>query len=136
MTRTSPIHLCRAYDARAGAVTVGARLLVDRLWPRGVAKGDLPIDAWLKEVAPSLALRNWFGHDPAKWADFTRRYTDELRAVPKAVDVALDWCRKGPVTLIYAAKDTHHTHALVLRDHLAMRLAQEAPPDPASPAAS
>lgn len=130
MTKTPPtdsIQLCRAYDVRAGAVTVGARLLVDRLWPRGIAKADLPIDAWLKDVTPSPALRKWFGHDPARWADFSRRYTDELQAAPKAVDVALDWCRKGPVTLIYAAKDMRHTHALVLQRHLAARLAQEAP---------
>lgn len=97
MTRgvEAAIYLCRAYDIRAGTVPVGARLLVDRLWPRGIAKDDLPIDAWLEDVTPSPSLRKWFGHDPAKWADFSRRYLDELRAVPKAVDVALDWCRKG-----------------------------------------
>ena len=122
------IHLCRAYDVRAGVETVGARLLIDRLWPRGIAKADLPLDAWLKDITPSSALRKWFGHDPAKWAVFTNRYLDELRAEPQAVADALDWCRKGPVTLIYAAKDTAHTHALVLRDHLAARLAQEALP--------
>lgn len=130
MTRgpKAAIHLCRAYDIRAGTVPVGARLLVDRLWPRGITKADLPIDAWLKDVTPSPALRKWFGHDPAKWADFTNRYLDELRAVPKAVDVALEWCSKGPVTLIYAAKDTDHTHALVLRDHLAARLEEDETP--------
>ena len=129
MTETSPadsIHLCRAYDARAGVATVGARLLVDRLWPRGIAKADLPIDAWLKQVTPTTALRKWFGHDPARWVDFSARYLAELRAEPQDVDVALDWCRKGPVTLLYGAKDTEHTHALVLRDHLAARLAEEA----------
>ena len=129
MTNTPPadqIHLCRAYDMRAGAETVGARLLVDRLWPRGIAKTDLPIDAWLKDVAPSPALRKWFGHDPAKWSDFVRRYLAELRGNSPAVDDALDWCRKGPVTLIYAAKDTQHTHALVLQGYLAERLSQEA----------
>lgn len=130
MTRgpKASIHLCRAYDIRAGTVPVGARLLVDRLWPRGITKADLPIDAWLKDVTPSTALRKWFGHDPARWADFTNRYLDELRAVPKAVDVALEWCRKGPVTLIYASKDTDHSHALVLRDHLAARLEEDETP--------
>ncbi|MFZ1467590.1 MAG: DUF488 family protein [Paracoccaceae bacterium] len=123
------IHLCRAYDARAGVETTGARLLIDRLWPRGIAKADLPIDAWLKDLAPSTALRKWFGHDPAKWAEFSRRYIDELRANPTAVDAALDWCRKGPVTLIYGAKDTQHANVTVLHDHLAARLAQEAPND-------
>lgn len=85
MTRgpKAAIHLCRAYDIRAGTVPVGARLLVDRLWPRGITKADLPIDAWLKDVTPSPALRKWFGHDPAKWADFTNRYLDELRASPR-----------------------------------------------------
>lgn len=84
------IHLCRAYDIRAGAVAVGGRLLVDRLWPHGIAKDDLPIDAWLKDVTPSPALRKWFGHDPAKWDDFSERYLDELRVVPAAVSVALE----------------------------------------------
>ncbi len=120
------IHLCRAYDLRAGAATFGARLLVDRLWPRGIAKSDLPLEAWLKDVTPSTALRKWFGHDPAKWAEFGRRYLAELNAEPQAIADALIWCKKGPVTLIYAAKDTQHTHALVLRDHLAARLAEEA----------
>lgn len=121
------IHLCRAYDIRAGLFPVGARLLVDRLWPRGIAKADLPIDAWLKDVTPSPALRKWFGHDPAKWAEFGTRYRAELRDNPGAVASALDWCRRGPVTLIYAAKDTMHTHALVLRDHLVATLAKEKP---------
>ena len=127
MTRAvdDQIHLCRAYDLRAGAASDGARLLVDRLWPRGIAKTDLPLDAWLKDVAPSPALRKWFGHVPAKWAEFGRRYIAELQAAPKAVEVALDWCRKGPVTLIYAAKDTQHTHALVLRDYLAAKLKED-----------
>lgn len=122
------IHLCRAYDIRAGAVPVGARLLVDRLWPRGIAKTDLPIDAWLKDVTPSPTLRKWFGHDPAKWDSFSQRYLAELHNNPQAVEIALDWCRKGPVTLIYAAKDRLHTHALVLRAYLAASLAKERTP--------
>ncbi len=129
MTESVPadrIHLCRAYDVRAGVETSGARLLVDRLWPRGIAKADLPVDAWLKDITPRSALRKWFGHDPAKWAEFSRRYRAELQSEPQAVAEALDWCRKGTVTLIYGAKDTRHTHALVLRDYLAARLEQEA----------
>ena len=128
MTKTpaaDQIHLCRAYDARAGVATIGARLLVDRLWPRGIAKADLPLDAWLKNITPSTGLRKWFGHEPAKWAEFSRLYLAELRAEPLDVEVALFWCRKGPVTLIYGAKDTQHSHALVLRDHLAAKLAEE-----------
>jgi uncharacterized protein YeaO (DUF488 family) len=122
------IHLCRAYDVRAGVVPVGARLLVDRLWPRGIAKTDLPIEAWLKDVTPSPTLCKWFGHDPAKWDSFSARYLAELHDNPKAVEIALDWCRKWPVTLIYAAKDRFHTHALVLRACLAASLAKEGTP--------
>ena len=122
---TSEIHLCRAYDACRGAQTIGARLLVDRLWPRGIAKADLPLDAWLREVAPSAALRKWFGHDPAKWDDFTNCYRDELEQAPVAVGQALVWCRKGAVTLLYGARDTRHTHALVLRDVLRVLLQKE-----------
>ena len=121
------IHICRAYDARQGVETVGARLLVDRLWPRGVAKADLPIDAWLKNVAPTTGLRKWFGHDPAKWAEFSSLYRTELRDAPLAVEEVLSWCRKGPVTLVYGAKDTQHTHALVLRDVLEDTLKNEVP---------
>jgi uncharacterized protein YeaO (DUF488 family) len=122
------IHLCRAYDVRAGVVPVGARLLVDRLWPRGIAKTDLPIEAWLKDVTPSPTLCKWFGHDPAKWDSFSAQYLAELHDNPKAVEIALDWCRKWPVTLIYAAKDRFHTHALVLRTCLAASLAKEGTP--------
>ena len=121
------IQLCRAYDLRAGVATVGARLLVDRLWPRGIAKADLPLEAWLKSATPSTALREWFGHDPAKWDAFTRAYRAELSAAPEHLTEALDWCRRGPVTLIYAAKDTQHTHALILRDVLLETLKAEAP---------
>jgi uncharacterized protein YeaO (DUF488 family) len=122
------IHLCRAHDIRAGAAPIGARLLVDRLWPRGIAKTDLSLDAWLKDVAPSPTLRIWYGHDPAKWTEFRSRYLAELRDNPAAVESALAWCHKGPVSLIYAAKDTRHTHALVLRDHLAAILSTEKQP--------
>lgn len=116
------IHLCRAYDARAGVETIGARLLVDRIWPRGIAKSDLPIDDWLRGVTPSTDLRKWFGHDPAKWEVFRKKYLAELEDNPAAVEHALGWCRKGPVTLLYGAKDTEHTHALILRDFLHARL--------------
>ncbi len=119
------IQLCRAHDIRAGASTLGARLLVDRLWPRGIAKSDLKLDAWLKSATPSPHLREWFCHDPAKWAEFTSRYRAELTATPAALAEALEWCRKGPVTLIYAARDTDHSHALILRDVLLETLTHE-----------
>lgn len=118
------IHLARAHDVRAGAPTRGARVLVDRLWPRGIAKADLALDLWARDVAPSGALRRWFGHDPARWEDFVRRYREELAARPEAVEEVLALCRKGPVTLIHAARDEARNNAVVLRDVLVERLAE------------
>ena len=102
------IPLRRAYDLRAGVASVGARLLGDRLWPRGFAKTDLPLDTWLKDITPSTTLPKWFSHDRAKWAGFRQDYLAELQAEPQAVETAPEWCHKGPVTLIYAAKDREH----------------------------
>jgi uncharacterized protein YeaO (DUF488 family)/alkylated DNA nucleotide flippase Atl1 len=98
----------------------GTRVLVDRLWPRGIAKAKARIDAWLKEVGPSTALRTWFGHDPARWAEFQRRYHRELDATGTARAIA-DLARRGPITLLFAAKDTDHNNAVALRDYLARR---------------
>lgn len=119
------IHLARAHALRDGAPTVGARVLVDRLWPRGIAKAELALDLWAKDAAPSDALRRWFGHDPDRWEDFVRRYREELASRPEAVEDLLALCRKGPVTLIYAARDQAHNNAVVLRDVLAERMAEE-----------
>jgi uncharacterized protein YeaO (DUF488 family) len=102
-----------------------AYLLVDRIWPRGVARAALPHDAWLRDVAPSDALRKWFGHDPARRDAFGQRYRAELDANPEAVARALDWCRRGPVTLLFSARDRTHNQAVVLRDYLRERLEQE-----------
>ena len=113
----------RVYDPKGPGD--GLRVLVDRLWPRGIAKVDLKLDAWLKSATPSPHLREWFCHDPAKWADFTAHYRAELTS-SDALTEALDWCRKGPATLIYAAKDAEHTHALILRDVLIETLTHEA----------
>ena len=93
------------------------------MWPRGVKKAELRHDAWIREVAPTTALRRWFGHDPAKWADFRERYLAELHDNPEAVERCLAWCRKGPVTLLFAARDREHNQAVVLRDHLRERIA-------------
>lgn len=96
----------------------GERFLVDRLWPRGVSKDSLAETVWVKEAAPSDELRKWFGHDPDRFAEFAERYRAELEERPEALEPLLKAARKGPVTLLYAAKDTEHNHALVLRDHL------------------
>lgn len=97
----------------------GQRLLVDRLWPRGISKDKLHLSAWLKDVSPSDALRHQFHHhDPALWDQFRRAYFAELDAKPDAVRELRDLIAQGPVTLIYAAKDTEHNNALALRDYL------------------
>ena len=96
----------------------GTRVLVDRLWPRGIAKAKARVDAWLKEVGPSTALRTWFGHDPARWAEFQRRYHRELANSGAAQPVA-DLARRGPITLLFAAKDEQHNNAVALREYLA-----------------
>jgi uncharacterized protein YeaO (DUF488 family) len=109
------IKLKRAYDK--ASKDDGFRILVDRLWPRGVGKVEAHIDAWLKGVTPSPALRTWFGHDPAKWTEFRRRYTAELKQDKVAVAELRDLvAEKKNVTFVYGAKDSEHTHAIVLRD--------------------
>ncbi|TQN31360.1 uncharacterized protein YeaO (DUF488 family) [Haloactinospora alba] len=114
------IALCRVQDARGvpRRHDHGSVFLVDRLWPRGVAKSELGFDAWLKEVAPSSELRSWFGHDPRRWEEFVVRYRAELDTRPEALRPIVDALGRGPVTLLYAAKDTEHNHAVVLRDYL------------------
>jgi uncharacterized protein YeaO (DUF488 family) len=100
----------------------GARLLVDRLWPRGVKKERVKLAGWLKEVAPSDSLRRWFDHDPAKWNDFQRRYATELEANPKAWQPVLHAAREGKVTLLFSAKDTEHRNAIALKSFLERKL--------------
>ena len=99
----------------------GLRVLVDRIWPRGVAKEDLKFDLWMKEVAPSTELRKWFGHDPEKWKEFLVRYHRELDEQPELVEKLRSLARKGNVTLLYAAKDEAHNNAVGLRGHLLER---------------
>ncbi|HEX7203892.1 MAG TPA: DUF488 domain-containing protein [Xanthobacteraceae bacterium] len=96
----------------------GARLLVDRVWPRGITKEAAALTMWIKEVAPSTALRKWFGHDPARWPEFHRRYLDELAANTPAVDRIRDYIEAGRTTLLYAAHDPAHNNAVALADYL------------------
>lgn len=111
------VMLKRAYDKPAAAD--GTRILVDRLWPRGVTKDAAAIDQWAKDIAPSDALRTWFGHDPARWSEFRRRYTAELRGHAAELDELRALARHGPVTLVYGARDEEHNQAVVIRDLLA-----------------
>lgn len=119
MTRDIPagrIKMKRAYVAPAAED--GTRILVDRLWPRGVAKEAAAIDHWVKEIAPSNELRKWFGHDPSRWDEFRRRYTAELERHGEQLDLIRQLAREGQITLVYAARDELHNDAVVLRDVL------------------
>lgn len=106
------ISLKRAYDPPQAAD--GKRVLVDRIWPRGMTKEKAKIDLWLKDVAPSTELRQWFGHDPQRWAEFRKKYRAELKGNP-ALDELRKMAGKGKVTLVYAARDEEHNNAVVLQ---------------------
>lgn len=108
------VKLKRAYEPPSAED--GARILVDRLWPRGVKKADAAIDEWMKDLAPSTELRKWFAHDPARWEAFGRKYRAELTTHRAELDRLRDMARKGRVTLIYSAHDEEHNDAAVLRD--------------------
>ena len=110
------IQLKRAYHA--ASQRDGYRLLVDRIWPRGLAKEEARIDDWMKEIAPSTALRKWFGHEPSKWEEFRRRYFAELSDRPELVNTLLEIARSRPLTLVYSAKDEEHNNAVALREYL------------------
>jgi uncharacterized protein YeaO (DUF488 family) len=110
------IRLKRAYDAPVGAD--GFRVLVDRLWPRGLTKEKLHLDAWAKDLAPSNELRKWIHSDMTHWAEFKRRYFKELDEQPDAVAELRRKVRSGTVTLIFATKDPEHNHAAVLKEYL------------------
>src|SRR5436190_23394677 len=110
------IKLKRVYEDPSK--TDGTRILVDRLWPRGLTKEKAHVDLWLKEVAPSTALRKWFAHDPAKWPEFKARYKAELKNNAPQLALPKQAISKGSVTLLYGAKDTEHNEAVVLQDLL------------------
>jgi len=112
----SDIHLKRAYEWPSSSD--GVRILVDRLWPRGVTKERAAIDQWMKEVAPSTELRRWFGHDPKRWGEFRRRYRIELSHHQELLNALRATARKRPLNLVYAARDREHNEAIVLREVL------------------
>lgn len=103
----------------------GARVLVDRLWPRGLRKESLKLSLWLKEIAPSPELRTWFGHDPARFEAFAQRYSQELAMNGPAVARIEELVKQGRVSLLYAAHDSNHNHALVLADYLRGKIKTE-----------
>lgn len=100
----------------------GTRFLVDRIWPRGVKRDSLKLDGWLKDVAPSKTLRNWFAHDPAKWDEFRHRYFLELDGKHQTWKTILETGRKGKVTLLYGARDIEHNNAVALREYMDRQL--------------
>jgi uncharacterized protein YeaO (DUF488 family) len=119
------IKLKRAYEA--SEPSDGFRILVDRLWPRGVSKSTARIDLWLKEIAPSADLRKWFGHEPSKWTEFRDRYFRELENNSEALNELMAHLRYGIVTLVYGAKDQEHNNAVALKDYLESRRARLGP---------
>lgn len=113
------IRLKRAYEK--ASPDDGERILVERLWPRGVTRARAAIDLWLKEVAPSPELRKWFGHEPEKWKEFERRYWKELRDRKEMLDLLRRKAKQGTVTFVYAARDEEHNGAVALRELLERR---------------
>ena len=99
----------------------GTRILVDRLWPRGLTKEKARVDLWLKEIAPSSDLRRWFGHDPKKWNEFQRRYLDELKGHGEELSLLKQEAARGPVTLLFGARDVEHNEAVILQAVLRRR---------------
>lgn len=110
------IAIKRIYDAPAQED--GFRVLVDRVWPRGVSKKDAAIDLWAKDIGPSTELRKWFNHDPARWPEFRKRYQGELTDRIADLRQLLKECGRRPMTLLFSAKDTEHNQAVVLKDVL------------------
>src|SRR3569623_1804549 len=115
----SHLRLKRAYEP--AVPDDGVRILIDRLWPRGLSKQKASLDEWEKDIAPSTELRKWFGHDPARWAEFQRRYRAELRQKAESLKRIRELAKLRNVTLVYSAHDEEHNDAVVLRDVLLRR---------------
>lgn len=113
------IQLKRAYEKPAKSD--GFRVLIDRLWPRGVRKEDLKLDQWLKELGPSTELRKWFGHDPEKWEEFRKRYFRELDAHPEEIRQLREKMHDGPLTLVFGSKEERFNDATALKEYLERR---------------
>ncbi|CUI15755.1 uroporphyrin-III methyltransferase [Candidatus Protochlamydia naegleriophila] len=116
------IQLKRVYDP--ATKDDGMRILVERLWPRGIKKEDLDLDLWLKEIAPSTELRQWFSHDSAKWQEFEKKYKAELDHTPEAVAQIFNQLKHSTITLLYSSKDTEHNSALYLQHYLEDKIQQ------------
>jgi len=110
----SRVRLKRPYEPPAASD--GTRVLIDRLWPRGVRKDAAALDLWLKDIGPSTELRKWFGHEPSRWAEFRRRYADEIAQKPQLLAQLRDIARQGVLTMVYSAHDEQHNDALVLQE--------------------
>lgn len=110
------IHMKRVYELPQASD--GKRVLIDRLWPRGLTKEKAKVDLWLKDIAPTTELRKWFGHDPAKWNEFKKRYYEELKENNEVVAKLLELLKNGKVTIVYGAKDEEHNDAVVLKEYL------------------
>jgi uncharacterized protein YeaO (DUF488 family) len=117
------IAIKRVYDD--ATESDGVRILVDRLWPRGLSKGRARLDLWLKDVAPSDALRRWFGHDPARWDEFKRRYFEELKNNEEAVTPIVSKAARERVTLLFGAKDEQYNNAAALKEFIEQRMRRQ-----------
>jgi uncharacterized protein YeaO (DUF488 family) len=116
MRSRNTVQIKRIYEA--ASAHDGARILVDRVWPRGITKEQAGLTLWLKEIAPSTRLRQWFNHDPDRWAQFQHEYAQELDGNDEAVSQLVTLCAEGPVTLLYGARDPEHNNALALQRYL------------------
>ena len=114
------IHVKRVYEEPADSD--GVRILVDRLWPRGLSKASARIDYWAKAISPSTELRRWYGHDPAKWPEFKARYSAELDAAPQGVEDLLEYVRAGEVTFVFSSKELELNNAWALKEYVEQRL--------------